>query len=196
MKKQRFSSHKYQRLVLAVVILRLILGPAIFISVWLSSLSTFLLDWADSELFKRASFLWRRYAIYDKILDYYWYLFILAYIFLYEIPSRETFLILFLFRSIGQILFFLTKKEQYFFLFPNIFEILFYFYLLSLLFPKLHPYMYFPKIIFPLLAITPMVLVREYIAHIKKMNLSWFFTGKTTYWRNEKKNKGKNYFKL
>jgi len=189
MNKQRFSKDLYQKIVLANIVLRVVLGPAIFISVWLSSLLTFLLDWADGEFFKRAGYPHSKYTLYDKILDYYWYVFILIYIFLYDVPSKRVFLILFLFRSLGQILFFLTKKEIYFFLFPNIFEIGFYFYLITLLFPELDSFMYFPKIIYPLLVITLVVLIREYIVNIRKMNLSWFFTGKTTYWVNKKREK-------
>lgn len=182
-----FNKSLYRKVVWVNIILRLILGPVIFISVWLASLFTFLLDWVDGEFFKRAGYPRRQYSFYDKLLDYYWYIFILIYIFLANVPSKNVFLILFLFRSLGQMLFVLTKKEFYFIFFPNIFEIFFYFYLLTLVFPGLKPLMFFPKIIYPLTVILFGVLIREYILHIKKMNLSGLFTGKITYWVDEEK---------
>ncbi|HUS59976.1 MAG TPA: hypothetical protein VMX76_01170 [Nevskiaceae bacterium] len=182
-----FNKSLYQKIALADVILRLILGPAIFISVCLAALFTFLLDWVDGEFFKRAGYPQSQYSFYDKLLDYYWYIFILIYIFLYQVPSKNIFLFLFLFRSLGQALFFLTKKEFYFIFFPNVFEILFYFYLFTTILPKWQPLMFYPQIAYPLIIITLVVLIREYVLHIKKMNLSGFFTGKTTYWVDDKK---------
>jgi len=182
-----FNKSLYQKIVWANVIFRLTLGPTIFISVWVASLLTFLLDWVDGEFFKRAYYPRSQYNFYDKLLDYYWYIFILIYIFLYQVPSRNIFLFLFLFRSLGQILLSLTKKELYLFFFPNLFEILFFFYLFTTLIPKWQPLMFFPKIIYPLGVILPGALIREYILHIKKMNLSGLFTGKTTYWVDDKK---------
>lgn len=178
---------KNKKIVFGSVALRLILGPGIFVSVWGVSIITFLTDLVDGEIFKRAGWTYTKYSICDKILDYYWYIFILAYVFLNNVPAREVFLILFLFRSLGQVLFLLTKKHLFLFLFPNIFEILFFFFLFTSIFPSLNPFMQFPKIIYLLLLITPLVLIREYILHIKRSNLSGFFTGKTTYWVDEKR---------
>lgn len=175
------------RLVWINIVLRLLLGPIIFLSVWFASVFTFLLDWVDGEFFKRAGYPRSQYILYDKILDYYWYVFMIVYISLANVPSRNIFLFLFLFRSLGQTLFFLTKKEFYFIFFPNVFEILFFFYLGTLIFPKLQPLMLYPKILYPLAVILIGVSIREYVLHIKKMNLSGLFTGKTTYWVDDKK---------
>lgn len=183
----KLPKDKKRKRVLAAVIVRLITGPAIFVSPWLASIVNFGFDWADGEIFKRAGWSHARYGLIDKILDYYWYIFVLIFIFVRDIPSSSIFLFLYYFRSFGQALFFVTKKKRFFFFFPNIFEILFFFYLISTAFPVLSPFMLFPKILYPIAVIIPLVLFREYVLHIKEANLSWFFTGKTTYWINEKK---------
>ena len=94
---------------------------------------------------------------------------------------------LFLFRSVGQILFFLTKKEVFLFFFPNVFEVFFHFYLFSTILPFLQPFTTLPKAILPLITITILVLTREYILHIQKANLFNFFLKKESYWIDDKK---------
>lgn len=189
MTKQKFEVEKYKKIVIVSTILRLISGPFIFISAWIAFIITFILDWIDGELFKRAGYPHHQYSLYDKILDYYWYTFILIYVFVQSVPGKELLLFLFLFRSFGQIIYFFMKKRVIFFFFPNLFEFYFLFYLLTTSFPKLQPLMYFPKIIYPSIIIVLFVMIREYILHVKKMNLSGLFTGKTTFWIKEKKQK-------
>lgn len=179
------TENKYWKMALADVIIRLVVAPMIFFSPWLASIITFSFDWADGEFFKRAGCPRKEYCIWDKALDYYWYFFILIYVFFIRIPGWEMFMILFIFRSFGQFAFVIFKVEFFLFLFPNLFEIFFFFYLFSNVFPGLKPFLLFPKAFYPLAIITILVLIREYILHVRKLNLSWFFTGKTTYWIDE-----------
>lgn len=178
-------SRIFKKIALVSSVLRLIFAPIIFISVWFAAIATLFLDTIDGEFFKRAGFSHPRYTFYDKLLDYYWYLFIVVYIFLNNISGKELFLIFFLFRSCGHALFHLTKNQRYFFFFPNFFEILFYFYLFTLIFPQLALYLQLPQSIFLILAMTPVVLIREFFLHIKKINLSQRFFGEMSAWREE-----------
>jgi hypothetical protein len=110
----------------------------------------------------------------------------MAYVLVNDVPGKNIFLALFLVRSVGQLLYFLTRKQSFFFFFPNVFEIFFFFYLFSLIFPSLRSYIDYPKVLWPISLITFLfVLPREYIIHIRRVNLSGFFTGKTTYWKEE-----------
>lgn len=185
-KQDQFNTSLYKRLVGIIVFLRLITPLFILSSVgWVSFLS-FMYDWVDSEIFKRAGFTYSHYSTWDKFLDYWWYVFIMIYVLTNNVPGKNIFLILFLTRSVGQLFFYLTQKQYFLFLFPNVLEIFFYFYLFSWVFPFLQPYMNYPKVLWPIGLITVLfVLPREYIIHVGKFNLSGFFTGKTTYWKKE-----------
>ena len=183
----KLATNKYSLSVTFAIILRLIFGPLIFFSIWITVIANFIIDWSDGEVFKRS--VWKRqdYSWYDKVLDQYWYCFILGYIFYINTPGKWLFLSLFVYRTIGFLLYLKTKKEILFQFFPNLFEIFFFFYLLTTINPQLVKYLEMPKAIYPLVVIIPTVLVREYLLHVKNMNLSWFFTGKTTYWVDDKK---------
>lgn len=169
-----------------MTILRLLLGLLVFIFPFVSASLMFIVDWSDGEVFKRSGYTHKVYSLYDKVFDYYWYACILLFLVINQAPGLSFFVLFFVLRSVGHIIFFITQKSLVFFFFPCVFELLFYFYLLTLFFPELSIYLLFPKIFFPLLIILPIILTREYIIHIKKANLSWFFTGKTTYWPEEK----------
>ena len=70
----------YRKLVLINTCLRLLAGPIIFFSAGLATLTTFLLDYFDGEIVKRAGYTRNFYNLYDKLLDYYWYVFIIIYL--------------------------------------------------------------------------------------------------------------------
>ncbi len=141
-------------------LLRFFTPAFIFYNPILITALSFFLDTIDSEIAFRAKLSWKAYSLYDKLLDYWWYIWIL--IFCLNLSIFPIILILFIIRSIGQSAFFLTKKEKYFFYFPNILEIFFIFYLFS-----------FGKVDIPFLLLisTLIVLPREYIVHIKKIAL-------------------------
>ena len=179
----------YTNLVKICVLLRLIFGPAIFIAPRITALVSFMLDWVDGELFKRAGYARNQYSFYDKLLDYYWYIWILIYIFANNVPFKDFFVFLFLFRTLGQFLYMKYKKEYLLLLFPNIFEIFFIYYLIVRLFGSYSLFFLSPPILWiSLLVILIFVLVREYILHIKQANLSSIFMGRTTYWLPATKN--------
>ncbi len=176
----------YLSLTYLLIFLRIISAFLIFAAVIPTSIIQFILDWIDGEFYKRAGFHKHTYQVWDKVLDYYWYVFILLYLMTTKPPHFRLFIVLFVFRTIGQFLFFITRKQIYFFLFPNIFEILFFVFVITLAIPSLGSLLNVPDI-YPLFAvITVIVFIREYILHIKQMNLSWIFMGKPTYWIDEK----------
>ncbi|OGD62812.1 hypothetical protein A2160_05605 [Candidatus Beckwithbacteria bacterium RBG_13_42_9] len=161
--------------------LRLFLGPLVLWSPWVS-LVTFVVDWLDGEVFKRSGWTHARYDQVDKLLDLYFYAWIMTYILTFNLPPKFLFLFFFALRLLGQLIFYLSKNDKAFFFFPNIYEILFYFYLFTLIIPPLAKYLLFPWLWLTLAIITIIVLIREYVLHIQKANLSWMVFGKITHW--------------
>ncbi len=170
------------RVVHADILVRIIFGPTIFLAPVLTTIVNIFIDWGDGELFKQAGLTHNQYSVIDKALDLYWLVWIVLYLINQNVPSLLVFLSLFFIRLIGQTLYFATNKVEFFFFFPNIFEMLFYVYALSLVFPSLTITTKYPIILGTVLITTPLVLFREWILHVKKMNLSWMLMGKTTRW--------------
>lgn len=180
----------YFYLTRASVVLRLLFGPAIFISAGIASLTQFILDWVDGELFKRAGYTYSQYSFYDKRLDYYWYAWIMVYVLVQDHLYKNLLLFLFVYRSVGQFIYFRTKKNSVLFFFPNVFEI-FFFYCLIVASLNYSLLLQTGQIRFVIVVITSVVLLREYILHIRKMNLSGVFFGRTSYWLRKTRNNHK-----
>ncbi len=164
------------------VILRLVFGPFIFISPIVSTLVIFILDGFDGEILKRSGYARHEYSTYDKIMDYWWYIWIFIFILYTNVPTKSLFIFLFLYRTVGQLLYLLYRKGIIFFLFPNVFESLFYYYLVANI---LHQEQYFfsqPLLTYVIIALTIPKLIQEYIVHIRLMNLSGMYLKKTSYW--------------
>ncbi len=86
------------------------------------------LDIIDGQVAYEADLSWRQYSTYDKLLDYWLYVGIILYS--YRLEIFPIILILFVIRSIGQIIFLVTNKDKYLFWFPNILERFFVLYLI------------------------------------------------------------------
>ena len=174
----KWNAVKYLFYVRLVVFLRFLFGPVIFITPIGSFFATFILDWIDGELFKRAGYSREKYSIYDKLLDFYWYVWILLFVFLRDVPDKQLFISLFALRTVGQLAYLTTKRGVFLLLFPNVFEIFFLYYLAV----GNSVYMKPPILWYALSIITVTVLIREFIIHLKKMNFSYLFFRQTTYW--------------
>ncbi len=172
----------YTNLAKASVVLRLIFGPTIFWFPRITALFSFMLDWVDGELYKRAGYSHHQYGIYDKALDYYWYVWIFFYVLLVPVPYRTLFVFLFVWRTIGQLLYFKTRNRIFFFIFPNVFEIFFLYYLVVTIPGQNSIFLLSPYIWIAFTFIVFFVMIREAVLHIENTNMSGFFTGKTTYW--------------
>jgi len=176
------SVSSFTRYVKISTLLRILSGPVIFISPVFASIVNYLLDGFDGELFKRSGYARPKYSVYDKILDYYWYIWIILYIFAMNVPAKYLFLTLFLFRSIGQMLFVLTNNGVLLLLFPNIFEKVFLYYLIAELIHEEQLLMSQPYLQIAVCVIAILSIALEYELHIKKINLSSLYLKKTTYW--------------
>lgn len=172
----------YTKLLKLNVLLRLIFPLLIFISAPAVTIISVILDAFDGEIFKRSGYARPEYSLYDKILDYWWYIWILFYILYIDIPLKGLFIFLFCYRSIGQILFLIFKKGYLLLFFPNIFEYLFFYYLVAKIFNRESVLMNGLYLILALTIISIFKFIQETIVHVKQINFSGVYLGKTTYW--------------
>lgn len=116
----------------------------------------FVFDLFDYALSLRSGMTWNSYQTVDKNIDILnrIYLLISSYL-IFSHPIFLLFLFLFSFRLIGDILYIFTRSEKYFFFFPNIFELFYLVYYLSL------------SIFWSFLLVIPIKVLNEYILHIK-----------------------------
>lgn len=176
------SRSLFTTLVKINVMIRLFVGPAIFLSPIVATIGSILSDIYDGELFKRSGYARPQYSIYDKILDYYWYIWVLLYVLLSGVPGTYLFIALFAYRTIGQLLFFWVKKGVLLFLFPNIFELVFFYYLVSRLAGQEGYLMHGTPLAIATVVLSIIAIIREYIIHIKLVNISASYLGPSSYW--------------
>ncbi len=129
---------------------------------FLGWLVIFLIDTNDYFFALRTGITYAQYQIIDKGLDILnrFYFVLPAYVFTW--PHRHLFLFFFFYRLIGDFIFFKSKSEKYFFIFPNLLEFL------------LPAYIIFDKDIFLALVIAlPLKLMHEYGLHVKDLIDPW-----------------------
>lgn len=81
----------------------------------------FFLDTVDGSFWLQANVKKITYQILDKNLDLWWYTVSLVYAY-FHLPFFWLLLSLFVFRLIGHVAFYITRKEKFLALFPNLYE--------------------------------------------------------------------------
>ncbi len=150
----------------AVVALRLILPFFLWRNVFVASLLIVFADWLDGDIFRRAFSSMRNntYQIIDKSLDLYGYCF--ALVFTVGSPIFTIFLLLFLWRLAGYLIFLFKRERKILVFFPNVFELFFLFYILTLAFPSLEVLLEGDHLLASLLLLTIVKVVWEYLLHV------------------------------
>ncbi len=98
-----------------------------------AAIGSYFFDMFDGYFAYRSKFSWRTYHRFDKLFDLYWYFFIVLYG--WHTGNKEVFVLLFLYRFIGQFLSIAFLKERYLMFFPDILEHFFYLHLIFTLVP-------------------------------------------------------------
>lgn len=171
----------------AIGFLRFVSPPLVLVNPIAGTAINLTLDAIDGYVAFRAKLTHQAYHIYDKLLDYWWYLWIV-------IASRHLAIfpilwITFLFRTPGQFLALLRKNPIYLFWFPNILESFYVGYVLSLIFPVFTPLFSPSRQIIPLGIATAVALVREYILHVKRLFAANYLFHLHMNWDNNKTKK-------
>lgn len=125
----------YKLTLVLVETLRIGIPFLVFAHPLIALTSSLLLDNIDGQLFYETGAKWSYYNVVDKLLDYWWYIFIVLY--LLNTPIFGIAILLFLYRSIGQFIGIVKKDEKIYRWFPNVLE---WFFLLYLLLPHLEIY--------------------------------------------------------
>ena len=115
----------YKFLYIFVVILRIIFAPLIFVWPLLSVIVSFFLDLIDADL-AHYTITKDQYEINDKALDFWVYIFEMIYAWQNFSDFKWLLLVLFTWRFIGMIVFYITNNRKYFIIFENFFENIFF----------------------------------------------------------------------
>jgi len=168
-----------------VVLLRILSAPLIFIWPLLSIILSFFLDIIDIEFASRKVLTLDEYERQDKILDLWWYLNAVIFSWFHLPYYRFLLLILFIFRAIGEVIFFIKNDRKVFFLFPNFFENIFFLIFLSVYFKQLNFLLNSKFIFFSLSVAIIAKIFQEWWIHIALISIPEHFFGKKRKWRKK-----------
>lgn len=108
-----------------IFILRILVAPLIFIWPLLSIIVSFFLDLIDGDFaYKVVSK--KLYQIIDKNLDLWWFINIMIYSYINYPDYKIYLLILFIYRVVGQLIYYVSGNRKILLLFPNFFEWVFF----------------------------------------------------------------------
>lgn len=157
-------------LIWVVALLRAVFPPIIFTHPFVAMFINLFLDAPDGFISYKAGWPWKKYHVYDKIFDWWWYVFILIYSF--SLPVFSVILILFSMRSVGQLYSAITKDEKFLLYFPNIMEWYFVLYMVATRLLSSGFEVFSLGNLILLLIATIVAISQEYRIHVKKSYLA------------------------
>ncbi len=134
-----------------------------------------LLDTTDGDILMHFGLQPFAYQTWDKLADWFTYLMMLLVGRKWRI--RRTIVFLFIFRTVGQMVYFITRRDEVFFFFPNFLEPLFMLYSLLIFINRKQAYRRYRKYLLPFwTVIAAYKMWNEWNTHIAKNDLSqqWF----------------------
>lgn len=156
---------------IVVIAIRLIVPLAIFRFPLLGSFLGLLADTFDVVVLDFLGVTdFTKYHLEDKILDTYLLLLMGYAVSKWKNPLPKNFALFLLgYRMVGAAIFEVTKQQQVLFLFPNLFEFFFFYYLVYLKIFKKDPFKKFSSLIVPCAILLVLKLIQEYILHVAKL---------------------------
>lgn len=166
-----------------VEVVRFIAPLFIFLNPVIVSIIAFSFDVLDGPIAIQLNFSWKKYNLLDKIMDNWWYLFIVLY--MRQTPLYPVFILLWAYRIVGTLLVLKNHQESTYLYFPNILEWFFYIFLLFQLLNGLPTFYLLPvQIIIFATSVLISVLV-EWSVHIeKKSRIATGLLGVKMNWKN------------
>lgn len=145
----------------------LLLVPFPFFAGW----ANFVLDTVDGDILIPLGLSDPVYQNIDKSADWVTYVFMV--VAAWKWPIKKVVIALFVFRSVGQALFFITQDELMFFFFPNFLEPLFLTYATILFFKKAEAYAFFRRNLTWLTVLIVLYKMQdEWITHVGNVDRS------------------------
>ncbi len=166
-----------------IVILRILFAPLIFIWPLISIILSFFLDIIDVEFASKGVLTLEKYERYDKALDLWWYITIMAFSWFYLSDYKIILLILFALRIIGSIIFFIKNNRRIFFIFPNFFENVFFLIFFSTYFKQLNILLGEKFFYFSIITVITLKIFQEWWIHIAQISIPEHFFGKKRNWK-------------
>lgn len=163
---------------IAVLLFKFLLPLLFFWFPFPASWANFILDTTDGDVLMHFGLDYTTYQTWDKLADY------VTYICMFLVGRRwkigKTITLLFLLRTVGQIVFFITRWDMVFFFLPNFLEPLFMVYSFIVFKQKDDDkgFLWYRKHIVPLwIGIIAYKMWNEWNIHVARIDLSQFFFG-------------------
>lgn len=166
-----------------IILFRVLMAPLIFIFPFQSVILSFFLDVIDIEFASRRVITLDQYEKNDKIFDLWWYAFCLFYSFFYLKHWFNFLLILFLYRLVGDVIFFVKGHRKIFMLFPNFFENVFFLLFFSNLFESLSFLISKNNFFISIIAVSLIKIFQEWWIHWAQISIPEDFFGKKRHWK-------------
>lgn len=161
-----------------IIAAKYLLPVAIIWSPFLAGWANFVLDTVDGDILIPLGLEDPTYQPIDKAADWVTYVFMTIAAWKGRWPILKWIVGLFIFRTIGQLLFFITNNEIVFFFFPNFLEPVFLIYATILFFKKDKAPETFHKWRIPIVVFTVIYKLQdEYITHVGNFDRSDFLSG-------------------
>lgn len=166
-----------------IVFLRIITAPLVFIWPLPAIILSFFLDSIDIEFASQKVLTLAEYERWDKALDLWWYLNAMIFGW-FSFPYFKYFLLfLFVFRLIGDLIFFLKGDRRILFLFPNFFENVFLLISLSLFIKPLNFLLDGKYFLTSLTVVILLKIFQEWWIHVALISIPEKFFGIKRNWR-------------
>lgn len=156
-----------------IIVLKYVLPIGLVYAPFWAGWANFILDTIDGDILIPRGLPDATYQLIDKAADWGTYIGMVVAAYKYKWPMRRAILLLFCFRTLGQLLFFITRDERMFFFFPNFLEPLFLTYATLVVFKKKHAPEVYKKYFWVIW--TGVILYKlqdEYITHIGNIDRS------------------------
>ena len=128
----RLTKSNYKLIYCLFIIARLVSLPLVLRSLFWGWLTMFILDLVDYNFALRSGITFKTYQNIDKALDAISRIYLVIAVYYHHLPLSWLILALLIFRSVGDLLYYTTRRELFFLVFPNILEFFFPAYLMYL----------------------------------------------------------------
>jgi len=176
----------FKFLYFSCVALRIILAPLIFLFPIPIIFILFFLDAIDVEFASRKVLTLNQYEKYDKALDLWWYINALVYSYFYLNTYFIFLFILFIYRLVGDILFFSKGQRKILVFFPNFFENVFFLVFFSLHFNQLSFLLNGINFYIALFFVCLIKIIQEWWVHFAQISIPEDIFKKKRTWLQEK----------
>jgi hypothetical protein len=158
-----------------VIFLKYFIPVTIVFIPFLGGWANFILDTLDGDILIPLGLIDSTYQLIDKSADWFTYVGMVLCAHHFKWPIKKWIIILFIFRSLGQLAFFLSRDERVFFIFPNFLEPFFLIYASLVFLKKAKAYDFYTKHKFAIwLFVFIYKMQDEWITHIANIDRSEF----------------------